>query len=157
MANLTTRVARELSPLFGRDPVFTLREEMDDLFDRVMGPLDRKWLTPLTVPSFDLAETDDNIEICMDLPGLKADDIDIDVTGRSVRISGKREEEKEEKGKTFHRVERHSGSFSRSITLPCAVEEDKVAADYQDGVLKVTLPKAAEAKTHKVKVKSNGS
>jgi HSP20 family protein len=69
-------------------------------------------------------------------------------------ISGERKDEKEEKGKTFHRVERHYGSFSRSVTLPSAVAEDKVDAQYHDGVLTVTLQKTEEAKSKKIKVKT---
>jgi HSP20 family protein len=68
-------------------------------------------------------------------------------------VAGERKEEKEEKGKTFHRVERLYGNFSRSVTLPCSVNEEEVAAEYKDGVLTIKLPKAEEAKAHKIKVK----
>jgi HSP20 family protein len=84
---------------------------------------------------------------------MTAKDIDIQISGNVLTISGKREEEKEEKGKTFHRVERSYGSFSRSVTLPCAIQENEVAAEYRDGVLKITLPKTEESMAHKVKVK----
>ena len=86
------------------------------------------------VPALDLSETDTAIEVRMDLPGITAKDIDIQVSGNVLTVSGQRKEEKEEKGKTFHRVERRYGSFSRSVTLPCAVEESEVAAEYHDGV-----------------------
>jgi HSP20 family protein len=80
------------------------------------------------------------------------------VTGDTVRIRGEHKEEKkedkEEKGRTYHRVERRTGSFFRAIELPCAVQEEKVTAEYKDGVLKLTLPKCEEAKTRKVKVKA---
>jgi HSP20 family protein len=69
-------------------------------------------------------------------------------------ISGQRQEEKEEKGQTFHRIERRSGSFSRSVTLPTAVAEDKVDAQYKDGVLTVTMSKTEEARSRKIKVKA---
>jgi HSP20 family protein len=93
----------------------------------------------------------------MDIPGMEAKDIDIEVTGNTLNVSGERKEEKEEKGKTWHRIERKTGSFARSVTLPSAVMEEKVEAAYKDGVLTITLPKTEEAKTHKVKVKGNGS
>jgi HSP20 family protein len=89
----------------------------------------------------------------MDLPGMTAKDIDIQISGSVLTVSGQREEEREEKGKTFHRVERRYGSFSRSVTLPSAVEESEVAAECRDGVLTIKLPKTEESKAHKIKVK----
>jgi HSP20 family protein len=68
-------------------------------------------------------------------------------------ITGERKEEKEEKGKTFHRIERRSGSIRRSVTLPCAVKEGEINAQCKDGVLTVTLPKAEKACTRKIPVK----
>jgi HSP20 family protein len=100
-----------------------------------------------------MTESDVALEIRMDVPGIKAKDIDIQLNGNIITISGQREEEKEEKGKTYHRIERRSGSFSRTLTLPCSVSQDEVVADYRDGVLTVTLPKSEESKAHKVKVK----
>ena len=75
-----------------------------------------------------------------------------------VRISGEHKEEKkedkEEKGRVYHRTERRHGSFNRMVTLPCAVKDDKVKADYADGVLTVILPKTEDARSHKVKVQA---
>ena len=90
----------------------------------------------------------------MDIPGMEAKDIDIQVNGHLLTISGERKEEKEEKGKTYHRIERRSGSFSRSVTLPCPVKEEAVDAQYKNGILMVKLPKAEEAKSKKIAVKS---
>jgi HSP20 family protein len=92
----------------------------------------------------------------MDVPGIDAKDINIEVAGNTLRITGERKEEKEEKGETWHRIERRSGSFARSVPLPCSVKEDKAEAAYADGVLTVKIPKSEEAKTHKVKVQCNG-
>jgi HSP20 family protein len=105
------------------------------------------------VPALDMSETDSSIEIRMDLPGITAKDIDIQISGNVLTVSGQREEQKEEKGRTFHRVERRYGNFSRSVTLPCTVVESEVAAEYHDGVLTIKLPKTDESKAHKVKVK----
>jgi len=79
----------------------------------------------------------------------------------TLRVTGERKEEKEEKGKTYHRAERDRGSFARANTLPCAVKDDKANAECHDGVPtislpKTELPKTEEAKTHKIKVKTNG-
>jgi HSP20 family protein len=84
---------------------------------------------------------------------MAAKDFDIEVNGNIVTVRGERKEEKEEKGKTFHRVERRYGSFSRSMTLPCNVNEDEVAAEYASGVLTVTLPKREDTAPKKVSVK----
>ena len=107
-------------------------------------------------PSLDLSETDKEILITMDAPGMKPEEIEIEVSGGTARIHGEHKEEKEEKGRTFHRMERPTGSFARIVELPCDVKEDMVAAEYKDGVLRVTLPKSEAAKPHKVTVKANG-
>jgi HSP20 family protein len=154
MAN--TLIPRRLSRLpmmLWREPFMALRDELSGFRSRFFDDEEEGWLTGIMNPSFDMAETDAAVEIKMDVPGVDAKDIDIQVNGNLLTISGNRREEKEEKGKTYHRVERSYGSFSRSITLPCAVNEDKVAANYQEGVLKVTLPKTQESKAHKIKVK----
>ena len=152
---LSTRVSQALSPLFGRDPFATFQQEMDDLMTRFQADWNGNGngLKALISPSVDLSETDDALQIRMDVPGLKADEINIEVSGNTVRVSGEHKEEKEEKGKTFHRLERRSGSFSRSLTLPVAVKEGQVTAESTDGVLTINLPKVEAAKTQKVAVK----
>lgn len=154
-ANVPARPSRvtQLPSLLA--PFRSLREEMDDLISR----FSRDWNGNLQAtyrPPTDIAETAEALEIHLDAPGMKPEDISIEVTGNLLKISGERKEEKEEKGKTFHRIERRSGQFYETMTLPCAVKEDKVQAEFHDGVLTITLPKSEDAKTHKVKVKSNG-
>jgi HSP20 family protein len=151
------RAARALKSWFGRDPFRDLQSEMDHMLSR----FSERWtgtdgLPEAWNPSLDLSETNTDVQITMDAPGMKPEEIDIEVTGDTVRIHGEHKEEHEEKGRTFHRIERRTGSFSRFVELPCAVKEDKVAAEYKDGVLRVTLPKSEAAKTHKVAVKGNG-
>jgi len=90
----------------------------------------------------------------MDAPGVKPDDLDIRIAGNLLTISGKREEEKEEKDRTFHRLERSCGSFTRTVTLPCEVDKARVDAQYRDGILTVSMPKTVEVKALKIKVKS---
>ena len=104
--------------------------------------------------ALDLAESDKAIEVRMDVPGIKAADIDIQLNNNVLTISGEKKENKEEKGKTYHRVERSVGTFSRSLMLPCSVKEDKIDARYQDGVLTVTLPKTEEAASRKIQIKT---
>jgi HSP20 family protein len=149
---LTTRRPGGLSSLWRRDPFALLRDEMNALRSQMWGDGEEGWLGG-NVPSVDLSETDNAVEIRMDIPGVKAKDIDIQVNGQMLTVNAHREEEREEKGRTFHRVERQCGCFSRSLTLPCAVNESEVAAEYHDGVLSLTLPKTEESKAHKIKVK----
>lgn len=150
---LSTRVSQALSPLFNRDPFALLQQEMDELLGRFREGGNGNGLSPALIsPSVDLSETDDAVQIRMDVPGMKADEIDIEVSGNSIRIRGEHQEEKEEKGKTFHRIERRRGSFARTLALPAAVKEGKVVAEYKDGVLSINLPKTEESKTQKVKV-----
>lgn len=151
---MTTRGPRQPQPLFR--PFEVLRQEFDDLFGRLATDWDGKWLTSDFKTACDLSETADAYQIRMDVPGIKPDDITVQVTGDTVRVSGERKDEKEEKGKTFHRIERRSGKFSESVTLPGAVKDENVQAEFHDGVLTVTLPKTEASKTRTVKVKANG-
>lgn len=110
--------------------------------------------TQLLAPPLDMVESDDAISLRMDLPGIDAKDIDIQVSGNQITISGERKEENEEQSETYHRIERRTGRFARAVMLPCAVQEDKVEARYLDGVLRVTLPKTAEATSRHIVVKT---
>jgi HSP20 family protein len=136
------------------DPLRIARDEMETLWSQLVGEPGERPFKGRMLPSLDLSETPNTIEVRMDMPGMKAEEIDIQLNHGMLTISGERKDEKEEKGKTFHRVERHYGSFSRSVTLPSAVAEDKVDAQYHDGVLTVTLQKTEEAKSKKIKVKT---
>jgi HSP20 family protein len=149
--SLTPRRSNGLTPFFARDPWNMLREEMSDLRSRFFGD-DEGWLTGGNLPSVDLSETENAVEVRMDVPGVKAKDIDIQVNGNLLTVTASRDEEKEEKGRTYHRVERYA-RYSRTITLPAPVVESEVAAEYHDGVLSITLPKTDESKAHKITVK----
>jgi HSP20 family protein len=135
-------------------PLGNLREEMEQLVSRAFGEDVALWPSERILPSLDLAETAASVEVRMDIPGMEAKDIDIQVNGNLLTISGERKEEHEEKGKTFHRVERRVGSFSRTVTLPCPVREEAVDAQYKSGILTVKLPKTEEAKAKKITVKT---
>jgi HSP20 family protein len=150
---LTTRRPSGLSSLWRRDPFTALRDEMNALRAQMWGDGDEGVFAGSFAPNVDLSETDTAVEVRMDIPGVKAKDIDIQVNGQLLTVSAQREEEREEKGRTFHRIERQSGRYSRSLTLPGHVNESEVAAEYHDGVLSITLPKTEESKAHKIKVK----
>jgi HSP20 family protein len=106
-------------------------------------------------PDFDVKETKDAIVFKADLPGVEIKDLDIKLMNNRLTISGKKEEEKEEKTDTFYRRERSSGSFTRSFTLPEGVDADRIEAELKSGVLCLTLPKKPEAQPKQVSVKGS--
>lgn len=136
------------------DPFEMLRRQMDDLLSRYMSPEDGG--TALALPSLDVSETDEAIEIKMDLPGIKREEIDVELRGDVLTIHGQRKEEIEEGGpeRRWHRVERRSGEFARSVRLPASIDLDRVEARCEHGVLTVTLPKSEEEKPKHIEVKS---
>jgi HSP20 family protein len=108
---------------------------------------------PDWAPSVDVAETAEEFQIKAELPGVKKEDLEVNVENGVLTLSGERRQEKEEKGKKFHRVERSYGSFMRSFTLPDDVAAEKLHAEYKDGLLHVRLPKTAVEKAKSVEVK----
>ncbi len=100
----------------------------------------------------DLYEDGNNIVAEMSLPGVDADDVDVTVDGDYLRISGSREEKEEKREKQFYSKEIRRGSFERVVNLPEAVNENEVEAEYENGVLKVKMPKAGEKKKEKIKI-----
>lgn len=153
MAGTTTALQPTVErPRVARGPLASLRGEVEDILATFIDASDG-WLAGRIVPPLDLSETGDAVEVKMDVPGIMSADIDVRINGNLLTISGQRKEEKEEKGRTYHRIERRSGGFSRSITLPCAVDESKIDAQYRDGILRVILPKTEESKAHKITVK----
>ncbi|MEO8270895.1 MAG: Hsp20/alpha crystallin family protein [Aureliella sp.] len=158
MTNILTKKPESTTPALRatRDPSASMREEMNDLISRIWTGNGSDLVPPgrLLAPALDVSETDNAFEVRMDIPGMNAKDFDIQVQGNAVTLSGHREDKKEDKGKTFHRIERSSGSFSRSMTLPCEIVEDEVAAQYENGVLVVKLPKCEQSKAKKISVKT---
>ena len=147
------RVVR--SPLFPlwTDPFRSLREEMQNLLSDLYGARRDGSQAKQLIPSLDLYETGDAVQIRIDIPGMKAEEIDIQLNQGVLTVAGHRNEEKVEEGRTFHRLERRTGEFFRSLKLPAAVKEEAVDARYQDGILTITLQKTEAAKSHKIKVK----
>ncbi len=151
---LSTREPRRVRPWFRGGPLSSMREEMDDLFSNFLNEAGDSWFTGRALPPLDLSETESNVEVRVDVPGIKPGELDIQLAGNTLTISGQRKEEYEEKGRTLYRVERRSGAFSRSITLPCVVKEDHVDAQYHDGVLTISLQKTEESKARKIKIRT---
>jgi HSP20 family protein len=103
-------------------------------------------------PAVDIFETEDAITLKADIPDVKTEDIDIKVENNTLTLRGHRTFEKDDKVKGYHRIERSYGEFVRTFALPNTVDNEKVAADYKNGVLAITLPKKEAAKPRQVKV-----
>lgn len=129
------------------------RTELGDFFDRFFSDRPMEEFTEGTwFPSVNVSETDGKIKVNAELPGLDSKDIDISVSDDILTIKGEKKEEKEESDEKYYHKERYVGSFQRSVRLPSDVQSDKVEANYKDGVLDITLPKAKETTTKKIKV-----
>ena len=134
--------------------MMTLREAMDRLFDdaftRPINLRDGGWSSP----AVDMYQTDDEVVVKVALPGFKADEVQINVTGDVLTLRGELKREDEEKDKSWHIREHRWSSFERSIALPTEVTADKANADFENGVLTITLPKAEEVKPKTISVKA---
>ena len=131
----------------------TLRDQIDRLFDSFFGRVpslterESAW-----VPAINLEETEDSYVVQAELPGLKKNEIKVAITEDSITISGERKIAKEEKGKTYHRVEIAYGKFQRMLPLPGEIIPEKAKATYKDGILTIKLPKSEKAKVKEVEV-----
>jgi len=148
MSNLTRwEPAREM---------MTLREAMDHLFnDAFTRPLSLNggnW----SIPAVDMYQTDNEVVIKAALPGIKAEEVQINITGEMLTIKGevKQREDVENKEKSYHLREQRWGVFERSISLPTEVVADKAKADFENGILTITLPKAEKAKPRSITIKT---
>jgi HSP20 family protein len=134
--------------------MMTLREAMDRLFDdaftRPINLRDGGW----TAPAVDMYQTDDEVVVRVALPGFKSDEVQINVTGDVLTLRGETKHEEEQKERAWHIREHRWGSFERSIALPTEVTADKAVADFENGILTITLPKAEEVKPKTITVKA---
>lgn len=138
---------------------FKQLEEVSDRLNRIFGrPAPRtngeeSVKLPDWNPTTDVSETNEEYLIKAELPEVKKEDVKISVDDRVLTFQGERKQEKEEKGKKFHRVERSYGSFFRRFTLPNEVDETRIRAEFRDGVLNLHLPKTEKAKAKVIDVK----
>jgi HSP20 family protein len=130
---------------------------MDRLFSHYLGRTgsEEEALAPgVWAPAVDIYETDEKLVIKVELPGLKKEDIDIEVRDNTLTLKGERKFEKEIKRENYHRVERAYGSFQRSFTLPSTVKQEAIEASFKEGILEISLPKAEEAKPKQIKIQA---
>jgi HSP20 family protein len=135
---------------------FREMEDMQARLSRILaepGRLDDPLAFTDWAPPVDIQETDKEFTVKADLPEMKKEDIKIELQDGMLSIEGERKQEKEEKGKKFHRIERHYGQFIRRFALPTDVDAAKVLAEFKDGVLNVHLPKTTNGKPKPVEIK----
>ncbi|MCX7596019.1 MAG: Hsp20/alpha crystallin family protein [Fischerella sp.] len=130
-----------------------MQQRMNRIFDRLMPTVDREVFGLGFVPSVEMEETDQAVILKLEIPGMEAKDLHVEVSEDSVSIRGDRKSEARIEEKGMLRSEFHYGMFERVIPLPVHIQNDKVTAEYKHGILRLTLPKAEEAKKKIVKVK----
>jgi HSP20 family protein len=137
------------------DPFEGLHRSMNQVLESFRRDFDfpslASWET-VAAPNVDVSETDEAVQVAAELPGMDAKDVELSFQGNSLVIKGEKTEQKETKEKDFHIRERRFGSFHRMIPLPAGVDIDKAKAEYEKGVLHVTVPKTAEAKQQHRKI-----
>jgi HSP20 family protein len=147
-------------PLVRWEPVrelTSLQQEMNRLFNTFFdtpsgGTQMRRW-----VPAMDLVETDSEFVLRADLPGLSEKDVNIEIEGDVLTVSGERRAEHEQSKEGYYRVERSFGSFSRSLTLPEGIDAERVHARFENGVLEIRVPKPAERQPRRVSISVGGA
>ena len=134
--------------------MMSLRDAMDRLFDdaftRPVNLNSNAW----SVPAVDLYQTDNEVVVKASLPGVKSDEVQINVTGEILTIKGEVKQKEEVKEKTYHIREQRWGMFERALALPTDVIADKAKAEFENGVLTITLPKAEEVKPKTITIKA---
>lgn len=147
--------ARAVSRRGEADPFTALQREMNRAFDRFFegddffgGPLLRESVGGVLSPKVDVSETDKEVHVAVELPGLTEQDINVELADNALKIHGEKKDERETKEHNFHRTERVFGMFERVIPLPAKVQRDGVNATFKNGVLSVVLPKQAPTAVH---------
>ena len=134
--------------------MMTLREAMDRLFDdaftRPLSMAGNGW----AVPAVDMYQTDNEVVVKAALPGMMAEDVQLNVTGEVLTIKGEIKQKEEVKEKAYHLREQRWGMFERSVILPTEVVADKAKADFENGILTIAIPKAEEAKPKTISIKA---
>ena len=143
---------RSLMPWTG---IGTLKDEMDRVFDRFFESRGDDFASVGDwMPKVDVSETKDSVVVKAEIPGMEAKDIQVSLQENVLSITGEKKQEKDEKDERYHRLERSYGAFARTMRLPAGVESGKVNAAFKNGVLTVTLPKTAAAKSTPIPITS---
>jgi HSP20 family protein len=143
----------------GNDPFAALQQEMNQLLESFFEESPMKFVgrggAAAMAPKLDVSETDKELHISAELPGMKEEDIDVEFSGDTLRIRGEKKDERDEKQHNFHRIERSFGMFERAIPIPVEVDREQAQATFKNGVLTITLPKSEKGQlSQKIAVKS---
>jgi HSP20 family protein len=145
------------------NPLTTFQKELNHLFGRFFDDVPGWWTDTGTAqfaetftPRVNVSETEKEIQVTAELPGIDEKDVEVTLEDDTLRIKGEKKQEKEEKGKNYHRIEHSYGSFERVIPLPVEVLSDKVNASFKKGLLTVTMPKSEKAleKSKRIEIKT---
>ena len=149
-----SRTLTTLAPRFPRS-LANLETDFAGMLERMFGPEMESW-TELKSwsPRANVAETENELEMTVELPGVKPEDVHVELHDGELWVRGEMKNETEEKGKTFHKVERRYGEFRRVLPLPAAADKEKVDARLTNGVLKIVVPKVEKARPKAVEVKA---
>jgi HSP20 family protein len=155
MALVRFKPEREISTWSPFRDLVNMQQEVGRLFNGLFADTDGNGnFVASWSPRADVSESSEAYIIKAELPGVNKNDVKITLRENVLTIKGEKKQEKEEKDKNFHRIERSYGSFQRSFSLPSGVNSDKIGAAYKDGVLTITLPKAEGAKPKEIEVKA---
>lgn len=131
--------------------------DLDRVFDRLM----QSWASPVSMseldwnPSVDVSESDDEIVVKAEIPGVSPEDVEISIDDNHLIISGEKKQESEERDKNYYRVESSYGSFRRSLALPSGADLDSIKASSKDGVLSIRIPKSNDRKSRKIEIEAS--
>jgi HSP20 family protein len=134
--------------------LLTLREKMNRLFEDVVTARgqEKEFISSTWNPAVDIYESENQLVLTAEIPGVAEKDVEIKIEDNTLSIKGERRFETETKEENYHRLERSYGSFYRTFTLPNYVDQDKIHAEHENGVLKITMPKRTDLKPRKVKI-----
>lgn len=147
-------MSRSLTPWKARLPQFfgDFEREMENLMEQFFSDRNGGSGVQAFAPRTTLAETESEYQVEADLPGIKPSEVQVELRGNELWLTGDRKQEKEEKGENYHRIEQEYGHFERVIPLAVPVNEDKINARYENGVLKITVPKIEAAKPKRIAI-----
>jgi HSP20 family protein len=143
-----------------RNNAYSAPTEFDRIRDEINRIFDDDWFGTRGIfdravaPRMDIEDSDEEVLVTAELPGVNIKDVDVSVSGNVLTVKGEKKDEHEERDGAYYHRERWSGSFQRSVTLPDAINPDKVKAEMKDGVLRITFPKRDEVKPKQISVKS---
>lgn len=144
----------QITPWNSRRLTSDVWSEMDRFFDSFYSPAEASYAERSFAPVAEISESDESFALSLDLPGMKKEDIKIEVANNTLTISGERKREERTENQKVQRYEKVYGSFSRSFALPNTVQADKIEAHYENGVLEMILPKTSMAQSRKIEVQT---